>query len=137
MRKVIYSKNLSSYFYIQRLDEQLLVISIGSDSPFEFMDILVKTVQREAESIHKNEIVVYFDLLSCVGNNENRYQRIFFNKKYPDAFIDNIINLRPHELPFIVSQELKKFYTEHLKEALLYSILSNKEKAKLSASSIV
>ncbi|MEW6419793.1 MAG: type II toxin-antitoxin system RnlB family antitoxin [Nitrospirota bacterium] len=134
---MIYSKKLSSYFYVRRLDDQLLVISIGSDSPFEFVDILIKTIQKEAERIDKNGVEIYFDLLSCVGNNENRYSKLIYFKKQPNELIDKVVAVKSCELPDNVSQELKKFYAKHLSETLLYSILSNKEKSKLTASSVV
>lgn len=113
------------------------MISIGSDNPFEFVDILINAIQKEAELIHKNEVTVYFDLLSCVGNNENRYSKLIYFKKQPNAFIDKVVTVKSYELPDKVSQELKKFYAKHLSEALLYSILSDKEKNNLTASSVV
>lgn len=129
-----YSKNLASYFYIQRIDGQLLIVSIGADNPFEFIDVLGETIQREADRIQEDEVPVYFDLLSCVGNNENRRIRLTFNKKYPYTFINEVINLSDRDLPFEVSHALEKFYAKHFNEALLCSVLSNKEKETLSAS---
>lgn len=134
MRKIIYSKDLASYFYIQLVDGKLLIVSMGADNPFEFMDVLGETIQKEANRIDKDEVPVYFDLLSCVGKGENRRLRLTFNKKSPNTFINEVINLSDRDLPFDVSHALNKFYAEHLNEALRYSVLSNKEKKTLSSS---
>ena len=69
MNKVVYSHNLVSYFYIQRVGEQLLVISIGPDNPFEFAGVLIDAIHKNTEQLNKSEIEIYFDLLSCVCNN--------------------------------------------------------------------
>lgn len=125
-----------SYFYIQRIDKQLLVISIGPDSPFEFIDILIKNIQKEMEHLHRSNVDVYFDLLSCVGNNENRYSKFTYVENQGNTFIDSLSHLKAQELPYDVSQELRKFYSDHLKEALRYSILTNKEKNKFAVTSV-
>lgn len=137
MKKIYYKNNLSSYYYIEEVNKRLLIISIGPDNPFEFTNILINTVRDYSENITKNNIDVYFDLLSCVGNNENRYSKLTYYKNNPNSFINNIINIESNELPTDILQRLKKFYDDHLNEVLLYSILSNKEKSKLTTSSIV
>ncbi len=137
MKKVIYRNNLISYFYVDKVNDGLLIISIGPDNPFEFTNILIDTLRDCSTNIIKKEVDVYFDLLSCVGNNENRYSKLTYNKNSPTSFINNITKINGSELPSAVSQELKKFYADHLNEVLLYSILSNKEKSKLTTSSIV
>lgn len=122
-----------SYFYIQRIDKQLLIISIGPDSPFDFVDILFKAIQKEAEQLHCDKVDVYFDLLSCVGDNENRYSKLPYIKEQVNTFIHHIVHLNTNELPGNVSKELSKFYSDHLKEALRYSVLTNKEKSIFTA----
>lgn len=134
MNKIVYSHNLLSYFYIQRVGEQLLVISIGSDNPFEFAGVLIDAIHKNTEQFNKSEIEIYFDLLSCVGNNKNRYSKLVYNRTSPTSFINNITRIDSHELPDAVYKELNKFYSKHLNETLRYSILSNKEKSNLSAS---
>jgi hypothetical protein len=114
----------------------MLIISIGSDSPFEFLDILGDTIQKEAEHILEDIVAVYFDLLSCVGNNENRYIRLLFDKKFPNTFFNKITNLKAADLPFNISEGLRKFYAEHLDEALRCSVLTQKEKNDFLLSSI-
>jgi hypothetical protein len=134
LNKVVYSHNLLSYFYIQRIEDQLLIISIGPDNPFEFAGVLVDAIHKNTEQFNKSEIEVYFDLLSCVGNTENRYSKLVYNRFSPTSFINNITRIDSHELPASVYKELKKFYSEHLHETLCHSILSNKEKSNLAAS---
>lgn len=134
MNKVVYSHNLVSYFYIQRVGEQLLVISIGPDNPFEFAGVLIDAIHKNTEQLNKSEIEIYFDLLSCVGNNENRYSKLVYNRTSPASFINNITRIDRYELPDAVYKELDEFYSKHLNEALRYSILSNKEKSNLSVS---
>lgn len=137
MKKISYRDNLSSYFYVEQLDDFLIVISIGSDNPFEFTGVLFDAINELSEQISNSDIEIYFDLLSCVGNNENRLSKLSYNKNKPSSFINNIVNIHNHDLPFAVLNELKKFYSEHLNEALFYSILSKKEKCKLSPTSII
>jgi hypothetical protein len=131
LKKVIYSKSLATYFYIKRLEAKVLIISIGADSPFEYIDILVSAIKGEADRIPTLEVDVYFDLLSAVGNNENRYLKLVFNKQFPSSFIDMVSHLMADDLPCDITLELDKFYAKHLKEVLRYSILSDKDKNKL------
>ena len=115
----------------------MLIISIGPDSPFEFINILSKTIETKAEHIHQNEIEVYLDLLSCVGNNENRFLKLAYNKTKHYSIINDSQSISNEELPEDISNALKSFYEKHLSEAMRYSILSQKEKNNLSLSSIV
>jgi hypothetical protein len=137
MNKVIYSDNYSSYFYFQQIENFLLIISIGADSPFEFVGVLLDEIHKYTKQNNQSDIEIYFDLLSCVGNNENRFSKLSYNKNIPSSFIYNIERIDIDDLPDTVLKELKNFYSKHLSEALLYSILSNKEKSTLSASSII
>lgn len=137
MRKIIYSSHLSSFFYIQQVKNKLLIVSIGPDSPFEFINVLSKAIETKAERIYQNEIEVYLDLLSCVGNNENRFSKLAHNKTKHYSIINDIQSISNEELPEDVSNELKSFYEKHINEAMRYSILSQKEKNNLSLSSIV
>lgn len=137
MRKIIYSSHLSSFFYIQQIKNKLLIVSIGADSPFDFINVLSKAIEARAEHIHQNAIEIYFDLLSCVGNNENRFSKLEYNKTKHASVINDIQIISNDELPEDVSNALKSFYEKHLSEAMRYSILSQKEKNNLSLSSIV
>lgn len=137
MRKVTYSNGLSSYFYVEQIQERLMIVSIGSDNPLEFIGILDKTIQNYTQNINKNEVEIYFDLLSCVGNNENRYLKLIYNKNDKNAFFNKINIIEINGFPSEVILKLKMFYENHLNEALLYSILSNNEKNKLLSSPIV
>jgi len=67
-----------------------MIVSIGSDNPLEFIGILDKTIQNYTQNINKNEVEIYFDLLSCVGNNENRYLKLIYNKNDKNAFFNKI-----------------------------------------------
>ena len=70
MNKIVYSHDLLSYSYVQRVGKQLLVISIGSDNPFEFAGVLIDAIHQNIEQFNKSEIEIYFDLLSCVGEQQ-------------------------------------------------------------------
>ncbi|MCK5505984.1 MAG: type II toxin-antitoxin system RnlB family antitoxin [Thermodesulfovibrionia bacterium] len=137
MKKFFYNHNLSSYFYIQQINNQLLVVSIGPDNPFEFAGVVLDAIHKHTEQNNESDIEIYFDLLSCVGNNKNRFTKLTYNKKMSNSFINNIVRIDSHDLPEAVLRKLKKFYAKHLNEALLCSILSKKEKSNLSVSSII
>ncbi|MBF0563620.1 MAG: type II toxin-antitoxin system RnlB family antitoxin [Nitrospirae bacterium] len=137
MNKVVYGNNLASYFYIQRIGNQLLVISIGSDNPFEYIGVLFDAIHKHPEHINSAVVEIYFDLLSCVGNNESRFSKLTYDKNIPNSVIDNFVSIDSSILPNSILKCLKKFSSKHFDEALLYSILSNREKNRLTASSII
>lgn len=137
MKKIIYKKNLSSYFYIKRIKDTVLIISIGPDNPFEYINALNKGIDSNSDLIADKRVEVYLDLLSCVGKNENRFSKLIFNKGNHQIDIDSIHAIKAFELPEDALVELKNFYRRHFKEAMRYSILTYKEKEELTLSAII
>ncbi|MBF0337918.1 MAG: type II toxin-antitoxin system RnlB family antitoxin [Nitrospirae bacterium] len=131
MKKQIYNKCCSSFFYIDVIKDKILVISIGSDSPFDFLHVLTKTIIDKSQTIKMNVIEVYFDLLSCVGNRINRFAKTTYDKKGKAIDFLSTETIERETLPADIISTLQEFYGKHLEEATKYSILTSSEKEKL------
>lgn len=126
MKKEIYDTNIASYFYIGTVNGNILVISVGCDSPFGYPDVLGKAISEYAAQCDKPEVTVYLHLLSCVGNNE--IHTVLFNKENGEMDYTTAGAIT-EEVPAGLLQYVKEFYLLKSEEILRNSVLSQRGRA--------
>jgi len=132
MRQIKYGKDVPGQLYIGRVGNKLLAISIGSRGPFEFIDVFNKAATAYAKNFKEEFIEIYLDLLSCLGNKSNRFAKIIYDKKKGQVDIFSVEEIEKDKLPPEIRKELIKFYKQKVNLILEKSILTNREKQKIS-----
>lgn len=131
MKKIIYKSNIASYSYIKKVENNLLLISVGSVSPLDFIRKIMEYIVKYSKDINKEKIEIYFDLASCVGNRANRFLKMHYNKKKNELNILCPEILKENELPVETKRILKDYYQKRQNQLSNNYILSPSEKRQL------
>ena len=133
MRKFKYKQDNRSYFYAEPLTDGLLIISIGPDNPCLHLDVLWKAIHDNSSETRKT-VDIYFDLLSCTGNNSNRFYSIRYDIATDRPDLHSAKYLDKTELSDEIKGIINKLYKSKIKEIIDYSVLTDREKDNIIAS---
>ncbi|MBF0555650.1 MAG: type II toxin-antitoxin system RnlB family antitoxin [Nitrospirae bacterium] len=135
MRKFKYKQDNRSYFYAEPITDGLLIISIGHDNPFLHLDVLWKAI-HENSSETTEVINLYFDLLSCIGNNPNRFYFIKYDLTIDRPDFSSAKYLDNTGLSDEIKDIINKLYKSKINEIIDYSVLTKREKENILASAL-
>ncbi len=97
MKKIEFKNTFNDGFFIKKNNDKIYITSFGYVHVFTYPSILIKEIHELSKSIDKDEIEVYFDSSSVLGENAtNKYFVITYDKKKKDFIypskktIDNI-----------------------------------------------
>jgi hypothetical protein len=85
MKKIKFNRGINNGFCIRINNDKIYITSFGYSHLFNYPSVIIKEVSELAKLIDKNEIEVYFDLSSVLGENaSNKYFVILYDKNKKD-----------------------------------------------------
>lgn len=130
MKEISYNKNSISAFYIDLIEDKIIIVSKGNESPFEYLSFLNNAL-IEYSRFFNTDFKVYIDLLSYTGNTFSRFIETDFLFRKQRIDILNCNYLSEEVLPKSVKKYLKNFHNYRLVEILSGSTLTDNEKREL------
>jgi predicted metal-dependent hydrolase len=131
MKKICSSKNSDYCFFVDIIDDQVIIVSNGSSNPFDNLELLTNSVETLAGKLNRSDIEVYVDLLSCVGDRINRFGKARFHSDTRTLDIFSFVNIATDAIPENVKNYLTKFYEKHINSVIKNSVLSQAEICKV------
>lgn len=132
MKKVVFDRKIASYFYIDAVNDKVLVITMGPDSPFYFPAPVVESIENECDRLKKKLVDIYIDLLSSTGDSSNRFIKFTYRRGSNEININAAETVKRIDLPNDLKNDLIHFYKKHFNELTHHSALTCGELEKLS-----
>ena len=124
MKLCKYQNSISSFYYDNK-DSDVIIISQGSESPFEHLDYVYNILEKFA----KKKLNVFSDNCFIKGFSENRFLFLSYTNKKFDLNSRQYINEK--KLPDEIKNQFNKFYKIKYKKLIKSSFLTDIEKEEL------
>ena len=131
MKKVCSSKTNDYCFFVDVIDDKVVVVSKGAANPFDNIELLSGSIETLARKINRNDIEIYFDLLSCVGDRFNRFGKLCFHHESNSVDIFSFVNIATEAIPDKIKSFLSKFYDKNINTVIKNSVLTQSEICKV------
>lgn len=124
MKQCKYENSISSFYY-DSMDSDVIIISQGSESPFEHLDYVYNVL----DTLTKKKLNVFIDNCLINGISENRIIYLSYNNNKFDLKSKHYINEKT--LPLTIQNKYKNFYKINYKNLIKKSFLTDIEKKEL------
>lgn len=131
MKKICASKNSDYCFFVDIIDDKVIIVSNGSSNPFDNLELLTNSVETLAGKLKHSDVEVYVDLLSCVGDRINRFGKACFHSETRTIDIFSFVNIATDAIPDKIKDHLAKFYGKHINSVIKNSVLTRAEIGKV------
>ena len=85
MKKIEYNNAINNGFFIKKNNNKIYITTFGYIHAFTYPSILIKEIHKLSKSINKDEIEVYFNSSSILGEDAlNKYFVILYDKNKKD-----------------------------------------------------
>lgn len=128
MKKIDFTYD--SGIIIDKVDNQLLIITQGYNNPLNY-DALFKNALINLKLSNFNIITIFIDMLSCMGNDNQRFCKINYNIDYNTFDFSSFCNVSENELPQKIKQKLNKFYLTNKMNIIQNVLISENQKFEL------
>lgn len=124
MKEIFYDNSISSFIY-DFIDNDVIIIPRGAESPFEHLDVIYSILSN----MNKNQMNVYFDFCLLNGISDNRFIKIqYINKKFS---LKSKKNITVKDIPQSIKEKCNKYFKQHSKKIINTSFLTDIEKVLL------
>lgn len=124
MKEIFYKNTISSFLY-DYIDNNVIIIPRGAESPFEHLNIIYSTLSN----INKSTLNVYFDFCLLNGISDNRFIKMQYSNQKFTLKSKEIITEK--DIPQVIKEKCNKYFKTNSKKMIDKTFLTDIEKILL------